>query len=131
MNVTADKLSDTQIAALAAYFGEMPAEAATAKLDPDAVERGGVIAREGLADRDVQACLACHGEGSTELIPLIARLNGQHQSYLERRLRYFAGPDGDEAGYSNPMPKIARALNERERADASAWFAAQEPLAKQ
>ena len=131
MNVTADKLSDTQIAALAAYFGEMPAEAATAKLDPDAVERGGVIAREGLADRDVQACLACHGEGSTELIPLIARLNGQHQSYLERRLRYFAGPDGDEAGYSNPMPKIARALNEREHADVSAWFAAQEPLAKQ
>ena len=41
----------------------------------------------GIPDRGVPACLSCHGNDVAGRLPLVARLHGQYQGYIESRLR--------------------------------------------
>ena len=95
------------------------------------VARGAEIARNGVPETSVPACLTCHGPRSTALLPLTARLHGQHARYLAQKLDDYAASDQGEGGsLINPMPGIARGLTDAQRADVAAWFAAQTPLPK-
>lgn len=75
-------LTKTQIAELADYFASQRAMQADTGT-PDA--RGEVIFRQGLPERGVQPCSACHGAdgGGKGLIPRVA---GQHASYMSHQI---------------------------------------------
>jgi cytochrome c553 len=84
----AARLSDQQIAAVAAYYSSQPPVPGTPDSSPLA-EAGHRIYDEGVASASVPACKACHGdhgEGNAS----IPRLAGQHPEYIERQLQAFA-----------------------------------------
>jgi cytochrome c553 len=131
MDEAAHTLDDGQIRALADYLGGLEPVTPPAETSEEAVARGAEIARNGVPETSVPACLTCHGPRSTALLPLTARLHGQHARYLAQKLDDYAASDQGEGGsLINPMPGIARGLTDAQRADVAAWFAAQTPLPK-
>ena len=84
----ASQLSDATIDGLAAYYStQSPAKGEPAgQADVVAGEK---IFRDGIPDREVPACMACHGEKAEGNGPF-PRLAGQHRAYLEGQLEAFA-----------------------------------------
>lgn len=66
----------------------------------------------------VQRCIACHGPGAHGS-DQIARLAGQHPAYLQRRLEGFQAATGASL---SPMTEIARALNDRQMEQLTAYL---------
>lgn len=132
MEQVADRLSEEDIAALARYFGDSPAQpspAADPGLPNADLVAGQKIAQDGLPDRNVPSCLSCHGERS-QVIGLFPHLQGQNPVYLKTRLDSFASAQPGELYGLNPMHAIAGPMTPQERRDVAAWFAAQPPVAK-
>ena len=132
MRHAAAALDAPTLAALAARFAEAPRDPAPA-LDPGAVAqadlaRGGRIAREGLPERDVAACDACHappGERARDVIP---RLAGQRADYLAAQLRlYLAEPPVAGGRYAELMVQAAHRLPAEDVAPVAAWYASRRP----
>src|ERR1700686_517188 len=84
----AAKLSDETIDGLAAAYGAMPPAAGTPG-DPVAMAAGAKIFADGIAARDVPACVNCHAEKAVGG-GVIPRLAGQQSGYIERQLAAFA-----------------------------------------
>jgi cytochrome c553 len=74
--------------------------------------------------------MSCHDEKATKAVPLIPPLQGQSVVYLAGKLDEFASRDGQNQSALNPMPSIARSLNQQERHDLADYFAAATPLSK-
>ncbi|TRD19824.1 c-type cytochrome [Palleronia caenipelagi] len=128
MNQTARRLSEDEIANVAAYFGTLTPVRVDRDGDAEAIARGATIAQNGIPDSNVPSCLGCHGGETAN--PLIPRLNGQNVEYLRDRLDTFQGVVGERIYGFSPMPAIASQMTAEQRDDVAAWFAAQEPLAK-
>ncbi|SEQ37315.1 Cytochrome c553 [Loktanella sp. DSM 29012] len=134
MSMVAGRLSDQDKTDLAQYFGNAVAQPSPAPSDPFAtaaeITNGQLIAQNGIADKNIPACLSCHGAEPTEDLPIVGRLHGQAGRYIENRLQAL-GSDANTGLYSlSPMHGIARDMNVQERHDVAAWFAAQDPLPK-
>jgi cytochrome c553 len=100
------RLTDQQIAGLAAYFSEQrPAQ--TAAGDLEAEKKGQAIFENGVAANGVPACATCHGIRG-QGIGQIPRLAGQHANYLEEQLDVFQKTEQRPAGVA--MKPIAHAL---------------------
>lgn len=87
-------LSDQDIADLAAYFANQPANLGQA--DPDLAQRGLELYKAGSLAKGIPACMACHtptGEGiNTARYPA---LSGQHPEYTVATLKAFANGERD------------------------------------
>ena len=118
----ATQLSAQQMDALARYYTAQPRRAQTPSTAPPAtLALGDRIANEGLNARRADACSNCHSidRASAAAYP---SLDGQHLAYLIGRLRqYRASP----VTKGNPMPAIARRLDDRAIGAVSAWYASQ------
>ena len=80
-------LDDQTIAGVAAYFAGLP-EAPPKPVNPATVDLAKRIFTEGVAEREVPPCGACHGDdakGQGEF----PRLASQHAGYLAEQLRHF------------------------------------------
>jgi cytochrome c553 len=75
------------------------------------------IAREGIPDRGVPACEACHGRSSSARDPHIPNIDGQHAWYLSIQLELFKSGDRGGTAYAHIMAMIAEGL---ERGDIEA-----------
>jgi cytochrome c553 len=84
----AAKLSDSTIAGLAAVYAAKTPAVGTPATSPD-VDAGKKIFADGVPDKDVPACGACHGDHG-EGNGAIPRLAGQHRAYVEEQLRNFS-----------------------------------------
>jgi cytochrome c553 len=91
---------------LAAYFSELPPEAAKDG-DRELASEGRVIFENGVPSDNVAACQACHGPDA-QGVREIPRLAGLSYSYLKRRLEDW-GQGLDSSG--TPMPQVARSLS--------------------
>jgi cytochrome c553 len=83
-------LTDDQIEGLADYFSSQPsptARAAPAR-DDAVVEVGRKLFQNGIPDREVPACSACHGDHA-QGAGQFPRLAGQHSDYLTKQLVVF------------------------------------------
>lgn len=79
---------------------------------------GGALAQKGGAG--VPACMACHGSnGEGQAASGFPRLAGQHQAYLVKQLREFAGGQRK----SPQMAPIASALNAQQMNDVADYYA--------
>jgi cytochrome c553 len=74
------------------------------------------------APNGVTACVSCHGaNGEGNAAGGFPRLAGQSEYYLSRQMAAFAG-----GSRNNPiMSPIAKAMNEQQMRDVSAWYATQ------
>ena len=96
-------LSDPLIQGIAAYYAAQSPASGTAG-DPADVAAGQKIFVEGLPERDVPACQACHGEHA-EGMETIPRLAGQHREYLAEQLVNFASnARANEVMHANSAP---------------------------
>lgn len=128
MNPIIYQLSDEQIARAAKHFASQ-AEAKTIPLHwsgdkwPGDMEAGERLALAGKPDRNLPACVACHGPSGVGVSPLFPRLAGQDPAYLKRQLHYWKAnkrPDGAMGS----MPAIAKALSDAEVDAVANYFAA-------
>jgi cytochrome c553 len=88
MGAIAASLDDEARRAAAAYYaGLTPRQSEPAEAVAEgAIERGASIASHGVPERDIPACVECHGPTSAPRNPAYPRLAGQHPRYLAEQL---------------------------------------------
>ncbi|HEV2302875.1 MAG TPA: c-type cytochrome [Stellaceae bacterium] len=87
----AARLSNAQIAGIAAYYASQPAVPGQPDNSPD-VAAGKKIFTAGVPAQHVPACNTCHGPEGHGL-SAFPRLAGQHRTYIERQLEAFASKE--------------------------------------
>jgi len=87
MGEIAARLDDGMMREVARYYERLPPRAADAPADASAIARGVAIATGGIPERDIPACVECHGPGTAPKNPAYPRLAGQHAAYLASQLR--------------------------------------------
>ena len=85
-------LTDAQIDGLAAYYASQVAPHKATAGDSARAAAGQKIFHDGLPDKNVPACMACHGEAGQghDAFP---RLAGQHSDYVIKQLVVFQRTD--------------------------------------
>lgn len=124
MQPVAAALSESERAALAAYYAKLPPPTPAASTAPPA---GAALALRGDWSRQLPACVQCHGPGGVGVGANFPPLAGQGANYLAAQLD--AWRQGTRR--NDPlqlMQHIAGQLTPQEIQAVSAWFAAQ-PLA--
>ncbi len=81
-------LTDDQIRALAQYFSSQPAVSGRPSSNSALAQKGKLIYEGGVPERDILACLPCHGPNA-QGIHTFPRLAGQHRDYLSTQLQQF------------------------------------------
>ena len=108
-----DNLSDQDLKNMAAYYASKEQTAGAA--DPDLVELGREVYRNGNAERGIASCMGCHGPAGNGNEPaLFPRLAGQHADYIALQLRHFAEGRRVNDGEGRVMRGIAERMNENE-----------------
>ena len=112
MNGQAMMLSDTDMNNLAVYFESLDA-AAKPVADPDLIPRGKALYLGGDQERNIAACIACHGpKGRGNAAAAYPALNGQHATYTAQTLRDYASGARQSGKDENIMQSIASRLTE-------------------
>jgi len=121
MQPVAQALSETEIADVTAYFAaQRPPVPAAA--DPALVARGARLAVSGFWEKDVPACISCHGSGGRGVGGHFPALAGQHASYIAKQLN--AWRNGTRANDPQGLMKgIALRLPASDIPAVSAYFA--------
>lgn len=124
MNYLLAHLPDDYLRRMAEYFAEQDyrPQPHSTTASPEMLELGRKIATEGVTDREVPACVACHGTELNGREPGIPGLLGLRADYLSAQLgawrygiRTALAPDC--------MQLVAARLSEEEVAAVSAWIA--------
>ena len=108
-------LTEDDFADLAAYFSSQVKTAGLA--DETLLASGELLYRAGIADKDVPACMSCHGPaGEGNPLAGYPALAGQHAVYTEKMLKGFrAGTNwGEEDANSKIMTDVANRLTDDE-----------------
>jgi cytochrome c553 len=86
MSGIAANLSSESMRAIASYYEGLPPRAATTVTDHSLIARGARIAEGGDPDKDIPACVECHGPTDQPKNPAYPRLAAQHVPYLASQL---------------------------------------------
>jgi cytochrome c553 len=79
-------LSDETMREVAQYYAGLPPRDGEAANDASAIARGRAIATDGVPERDIPACVECHGPTDIPKNPAYPRLTGQYGQYLAVQL---------------------------------------------
>lgn len=122
MHPIAKALAETEIVNVAAYFAAQAPSAPPATGDPALIARGARVALSGFWDKDVPACVSCHGPGGQGVGAHFPALAGQHASYMTKQLN--AWRSGTRRNDPQALMKgIAQRLPAADIAAVSAYFA--------
>lgn len=112
MHGQAQPLSEQDMKDLAAYFAAQTMQPGAA--DPALVEKGQKIYRGGIAEKNVPACIACHGPaGDGIAAAMYPKIGGQHATYIVNQLKLYAA--GERRTDPNQMMRnIASEMSEEE-----------------
>lgn len=86
MQPIAKALSDAEITDVAAYFSAQRPLAPTTTADAVLLARGAQLAVSGFWDKDIPACISCHGPDGRGVGASFPTLAGQHASYITKQL---------------------------------------------
>jgi cytochrome c553 len=111
---------------LADHYASLPGE--TARADPAAGDaaalgRGEAIARRGLPERGVPACMDCHGPGGHRRNPAYPTLAGQYAGYLVLQLELFHARRRGGSPFAHLMEHVAPRLTPDQMRDVAAYYA--------
>jgi cytochrome c553 len=92
-------LTDQDILEIAKYYNSIPAKKGKITAEDNIVTLGQTIYRGGIEDRDIPACISCHGPKGLGIDRTgYPKVSGQHAIYLEHRLQeYKEGYDDRDA----------------------------------
>lgn len=122
MHPIAKTLTEREIVDVSAYFAAQASTAPPEKVDPALAERGARIALSGLWEKDVPACISCHGPGGNGVGTHFPALAGQYANYITQQLN--AWRNGTRSNDPQLLMKgIAQRLSAAEIAAVSAYFA--------
>ena len=120
--------SKSDIRAVALYYSTVrtPKLHDPSEFDPSLQPLGRRIARRGLWDRNIPACILCHGEDGRGIPPNFPYIAGQSKTYLMQQIKSFAVVDrkDDPEGL---MRGIASKLKNREIKAVAQYFASLTP----
>jgi cytochrome c553 len=107
-------LSEQDMQDLGAYFASQAISPKGA--DPEQVEVGERIYRGGIPEREIAACIACHGpRGKGNPLAGYPRISHQHADYLATTLRdYQSGARQSDTGLNQMMRNVAELLLDEE-----------------
>ena len=116
--------ADLQIVDVTAYFAAQASTAPPEKVDPALAARGARIALSGLWEKDVPACISCHGPGGHGVGAHFPALAGQYASYIAKQLNAWRiGTRSNDP--QDLMKGIAQRLSPADIAAVAAYFASQ------
>jgi len=124
MGEIASKLSDDAMRDVAAHYERLPPREADAGKDEAAITRGRAIATRGVAERDIPACIECHGPTPFPKNPAYPKLAGQHASYLKAQLTLLQERRRGGTANVNLMHTFVNRLQQSEIYDVAEYFAA-------
>ncbi len=124
MEPIAAGISSERIQQLAQYYEQQkPASPAAARdRTTSAIERGQTIAHEGIPDKDVPACVDCHGPGETPRNRNYPLLAGQYAEYLTLQLTLFQQHQRGGTAYSHLMLRVSAGLNQQQIDDVAQYY---------
>ncbi|MDJ0388101.1 c-type cytochrome [Roseomonas sp. E05] len=108
---------------IAAHYARQPAFPVPQSADAALLAEGERIARAGIPEEGVPACLSCHGGAALARNPAYPRLHGQHAGYLETQLALWREGKRGGGPFSVLMHTIAERLEPDQAKAAAAWFA--------
>lgn len=120
----ASALSDAEKIAVADYFSTLPtvAGAPAPGADQALLNEGKALAIDGNWDKDMPACVACHGPGAAGVGDSFPGIAGQSALYISNQLK--AWKNGQRSGDPNALMKtVADKLNDREIEAVSSYLA--------
>lgn len=127
MNYMLGNLSDDYLHRIAKFFSEQHPPyppPAPANVSPAVLERGRQLVNEGLKERKIPACIACHGAALTGVKPAIPGLLGLPRDYINAQVG--AWKNGmRKARHPDCMAEITQKLTPDDINAASSWLAAQ------
>jgi cytochrome c553 len=124
MGEVASRLTDDAMREIAGYYRRLPARAADTVLDEAAVTRGRALATAGAAERDLPACVECHGPTTLPKNPAYPRLANQHAGYLRLQLRLLQERRRGGSENVELMHAFVNRLTRAEIDDVAAYYAA-------
>lgn len=94
-----DDMSDQDLADIAAFYSAQAR--GVEKADPSLIALGEKVYRAGVAERNVAACIACHGARGKGNAPAgFPALGGQHADYVAAQLKAY------RQGYEDPAGRV-------------------------
>ncbi len=118
MSPQAAMLSDQEIEDLAAYYAAQAPKIGVAKAPQKTLELGELIYRGGILERNLPACITCHGPNGAGNAPAqFPRLSGQQATYMMMQLRMFREsyePHKSHARQNPMMTAIAAQMTDEE-----------------
>ncbi|MEO0438257.1 MAG: c-type cytochrome [Pseudomonadota bacterium] len=94
-----DNMSDQELADIAAYFNQLDRTRQSA--NPELIALGSKVYRAGVAERNVSACIACHGATGNGNSPAgFPAIGGQHAEYIAAQLVSY------RKGYEDPTGRV-------------------------
>ena len=128
MNYLVAYLPDAYLREMAEHYArQRPAFAASEAVHSDStvLARGALLATAGDADRQIPACVACHGRDLTGMEPGIPGLAGLRPTYIVAQLTRWRVGDR-HAIEPDCMKRIASRLSETDVAAVAAWLSVQQ-----
>jgi cytochrome c553 len=123
MSEMAARLGEAEIRDISAYYEQLAARAATPSSDGAAMRRGETIATRGVPDRNVPACIECHGPAEAPKDPAYPRLTGQHARYLTVQLELLKQRRRGGSVRVNLMHAVVDRLEATDIRDVALYFA--------
>jgi cytochrome c553 len=130
MSEVAATLSDDEMREVAAYYERLPARVSERPGDEGAVRRGELIAGKGMPERDVPACVECHGPTTLPKNPAYPQLTGQYPDYLRLQLTLLQERRRGGTPNVNLMHEFVRRLESSDIGAAAEYYASL-PAARQ
>ncbi|WP_421999272.1 c-type cytochrome [Reyranella sp.] len=124
MQLIAGMLDELEMRELAAAYAGAPAPrrpAPAPATDAGILRRGEIMARRGLPEKRVPACLACHLQAHNPAFPKILGLTAD---YIEQQLRLFRDGTRDTPTYGSIMRAVAQRLSDDDMAAVGAYLSA-------
>ena len=114
-------LTEDQVKGLAAYYAAQAPAQQRIEGDRRRLDAGKAIFEDGVADKGVPACKACHGN-EAQGNATFPRLAGQHADYLEKQLIVFKRTDQRPEG--SIMKTVAHDLTKQNIRDVATYLQA-------
>ena len=124
MGPIAASLSVDEIKELARYYSGVSKRSSSAAMveDASAIERGSVIAQQGIPSQRVPACMACHGPSDIPRNPIYPTLAGQYAGYLILQLELFKNENRGGTAHAHLMRMVATRLTPEQMRDVATYY---------
>jgi len=119
----AARLSDDDMREIAAYYERLPPRITTAAVDPAAIAHGASIVTRGISERDIPACVECHGPAIMPKNPAYPILAGQHERYLGLQLELLKQRRRGGSPRVNLMHVVVDRLDPRDIRSTAQYYA--------